>query len=159
MSNQKTVSFVGRIGVGTNRGSQKSIVGSCIFLTYSVLLNKLFSEWFCSFHLWGPNDRNSILFIMELECHPKERILILFFAFSFWNSPKRMHPKMPERVPRGPSFSFVSAHCSPGTRTATNFTTKSILPWILNMENLLFLLYNRILIPVRTSFGLRWYGG
>ena len=34
-----------------------------------------------------------ILFITELECHPKERILLLFRAFSFWNSPKRMHPK------------------------------------------------------------------
>ena len=41
----------------------------------------------------GRNDQNSILFIPELECHPKERILLLFLVFSFWNSPKRMHPK------------------------------------------------------------------
>ena len=57
--------------------------------------DKPFSEWFCSFHLRGRNDWNSIPFIPELECYPKERILLLFRIISFRNSPKRMHPKFP----------------------------------------------------------------
>ena len=66
------------------RGIQasKRIAGSCILrkehslLTYSVLPNKPFSGWFCSLNLRGRNDQNSISFIPELECHPKERNLI-----------------------------------------------------------------------------------
>ena len=41
--------------------------------------------------LRGRNHQNSIPFILELECHPKERIWILFRVFSFWNSAKRTH--------------------------------------------------------------------
>ena len=67
MSNPKTVSFVGRVGLGNNyeeprvkRVSRTRVFcEKNIFLTYSVLPNKPFSEWFWSFHLRGRNDQNS----------------------------------------------------------------------------------------------------
>ena len=40
----------------------------------------------------------------RLECHPKERILLLFLLISFPNSPKRMHPRIKDKSREEMSF-------------------------------------------------------